>query len=107
MGIRKKLSNDQGGGGLFSALWNLAFARKAVFEKEQQRRFMQMEIAKELKQEFDERIDAMQTQIQALTATVNTLTGESQRHRQEFRKRQEKRETKAIIKKVTTNIYQN
>lgn len=107
--LREKSADNliSGGNQLFRALVTLAHNRQLQFARQQQRQRMKKEIGNELRQEFTEKIGAMQTQIEALTATVNTLIEESQKERQEFRKRQETRQTQAIIKEVTHTIHKN
>lgn len=64
-------------------------------------------ILQELSNDFDEQLEAMNARIDALSERVNTLIEESQQERQEFRKRQEKRQTAAVVREVTTNIFNN
>lgn len=112
-----KLSPYPDSSDLFSALSDLALLRNREFEAQQQKHFQKMQIEKmcqelraefkEQMQDFDEQIEVMNARIDTLSATVNTLLEQSQQERQEFRKRQEKRQTAKIIKEVTHNFHQN
>lgn len=67
----------------------------------------EIEVLKGLRKEFEEQLEGMNARIDALSAKVNGLIEESQKERQEFRKRQEKRQTAAVVREVTNTIFAN
>lgn len=84
---------------------NLFHLRAAVIEavQDSQRRRKAEFMETQLKEQFAD----LDRRLTALEALVAEILENSRQHREAFQKRQEQRQTKAVIREVTSNFFNN
>lgn len=87
---------------LFNGFWGLYFEVVRMSRESQRQRLVEWRL-----KEHEKRFHEMEERINALECSLKETIEQSRQHRKEFRKRQEKRQTAAVIKEVTSKIINN
>lgn len=86
----------------FNGFWEIYFEAIRISKESQQQRFEALQ-----REEQRKRWEEMEQRITDLERTLHATIEQSRQHRQEFRQRQQRRQTAAIAKKLISKIIDN